>query len=665
LNFKILLKVSVFLKNEVTLSLFLNKLLDYSPYSNKMDKPEQPQKLFSEFTPVTTAQWESLIQSDLKGADYDKKLVWKTREGIPVKPYYRKEDLEDLPAVDSLPGEYPFLRGNNTKNNEWEIRQEVPQTDPVLANALAKDMIKRGAEGLVLNTSSIHTQGDLKDLLRTIDLNLTRLHFTTADSYSFLFEAFNNLVQESSADPGLVQGSLDFDPVGDLLLKGDFHTSREDNFSEAYYLIKTAAGQLPSFRVINVNGRHFHHAGANLVQELAFTMAAGVEYLSELTDRGLNIDAISPRLQFSLAIGSDYFPQIAKIRALRSLWARIIRQYHPAKDFSMEMFIHSVTSRRNMSLYDPYVNMLRSTTEAMSAAIAGSEAISIEPFDHTYKKADDFSLRIARNQQIILKRESWLTKVIDPAGGSYYIEKLTQVLADEAWKLFLLVEEKGGLISCFEEGYIQQELEKMAQEAESDLAKRKTVLLGTNQYPNTGEAMLDKIEAGQELAGNFEQTKYKPLHLRRLSLDFDHLRLATERFKKETGKLPCVFLFTIGNPAMRKARAGFAVNFFGCSGYHIIDNPGFDHVEDGVKACRVSKPDIVVVCSSDEEYVTLVPEICSAFKANDPVPILVLAGNPKEMASVYSKEGITEFIHLQTNLIESLGNFHQKLGIKL
>ncbi len=628
-------------------------------------------KLFNEFPPVPTADWEAKIVEDLKGADYEKKLIWKTNEGISVKPYYRSEALEGI-DTHTQPGEYPFVRGNCPKNNAWEIRQEVELDDPEEANRIAVDALKRGATGIGFDASLIESADNLNILLNNIDLKNTGIHFFAAPSYLQLAKLLAEYCKHQKADVAQLKGSFDCDPISYLLMNGDFWDNQENDLNEVVKLLKLGMETLPKFKVINVNAQYFHNSGATLVQELAFALASANEYLAAGVDAGLKVDDIAPRIQFTFAVGSNYFMEIAKLRAARMLWAHIVEQYQPGHKETSMMRMHCSTSQWNKSLYDPYVNILRTTTEAMSAVLGGTGSLTIMPFDLYYKNPDEFSLRIARNQQIILKEESYLDKVVDPGAGSYYIESLTDSFAQAAWKLFQLVEEKGGMVEAVKANFIQDEIEKMAAEREKDVATRKMIFLGTNQYPNLSETMLEKfedIDDEEEEAIDDEEiledkpSTYKKLQLTRATDVFDEMRIATELFVEDGNKRPSVFLFNVGNLAMRKARAMFATNFFGCAGFEVLDNSGFASIDEGVKAALESKAEIITICSSDEEYADLAPEIAQKLKAENPGLQVMVAGFPKEMIDALKTAGVDDFIHVRCNLVESLTAFQDKLGI--
>jgi methylmalonyl-CoA mutase len=383
----------------------------------------------------------------------------------------------------------------------------------------------------------------------------------------------------------------------------------------------------------------------------------GSEYLAQLTQRGIKSPVAASKIRFSFGTGSNYFQEIAKLRAARLIWSVVTNGFDPGQSENIKMDIHCVTSEWNKTVYDPYVNMLRTQTEAMSAILGGTDSLTLEPFDIVFRHPDEFSERIARNQQLILKEEASFDKVADPAAGSYYIENLTTLIAENAWKLFLEVEDKGGFLACLKSGYIQDRLSESGTKRRNDTSKRKTILLGTNQYPNTQEKISDTVDINRifvkkSLAGNPEVS---PITLFRGSQQYDKLRIAVDR----AGKRPAVFLLQIGNTAMRKARAQFSANFFGCAGYQIIDNPGFDTIDEAVKQALQAKAEIVVICSSDDEYSLLAPEIHNRLKDK---AIIVVAGNPASIDELKSK-GLENFIHVRSNVIEILKDFNKRLGI--
>ena len=419
------------------------------------------------------------------------------------------------------------------------------------------------------------------------------------------------------------------------------------------------AGQaLPNYRVLAVNAFLFNNAGAYISQELGYALAWGNELMAKLTEAGFTADEVAKKIKFNFGISSNYFMEIAKLRAARWLWAEIVAAYKPACECACKMVAHAQTSEWNMTVYDAHVNLLRSQTEAMSAALAGVDSITVRPFDKIYQTPDDFSERIARNQQLLLKEECHLDKVVDPSAGSYYVEVLTNSLADVAWKLFLEVEEKGGFSVAVNAGEIQNAVNASNVARKKAVATRREILLGSNQYPNFTEVAADKIQEKGSCCcggGHCGEATIPALDFSRGASEFEALRMTTEK----SGKTPKVFMLTIGNLAMRLARSQFSANFFACAGYKIIDNLGFDTVEAGVEAAVKAGAEIVVLCSSDDEYAEFAP---AAYKALAGRAEFVVAGAPA-CADDLKAQGIDQFVNVKSNVLETLKAFNAKLGI--
>lgn len=622
----------------------------------------QKNKLLNEFPPISTEQWEALIQKDLKGADYEKKLVWNTLEGFKVRPYYRQENLEDKEYLNNLPAEFPFNRGNKTNDNNWEIRQNIEVTDLGEANKLALFILERGVTAIGFKTggkkgkSVINSVADLEKLLTDIHIDCIGLYFGSGHNGPKLIQYISELVAKQGLDKTKITGAFCYDPLGYLTVKGAWGTDEKTDFAELKSTIEFASSNLPSYRVLSINGHHFNNAGASVVQEIALSLSMAAEYLTKLTDMGMDASIVSKHMQASLGIGSNYFMEIAKIRAARYLFARLFESFTNKKTDG-SIHVNSITSDWNQTIYDPYVNVLRLTTEAMAAVLGGTDTLVVKPFDASYKSKDTISERISRNIQIILKEEAYLDKIVDPSAGSYYIESLTDSIIEEAWKLFLTIDSKGGYLNALKEGYIQSMIEETAKKRDNNIASRRDILLGTNQYSNINEQILKQIDITsifQEAAP--EGSVVKTIRKYRGSVAFEKLRLATEKHSKR----PKVFMLTYGNLPMRKARASFSCNFFACAGYEVIDNNGFETAEEGVKAALAVKADIVVVCSSDDEYTEFVPLVNNLLKDKS---ILVVAGAPACMEDLKAK-GISNFIHVKSNVLETLKGFHSLMGIK-
>ena len=613
------------------------------------------EKLFTEFTAPTTQEWLDKIEVDLKGADFQKRLVWRTNEGFNVQPFYRREDLANLKTPDALPGEFPFVRGNKKDSNVWYVRQNIEVTDAKEANKKALDILNKGVDSLGFKLpGKMVSKETVETLLDGILCDIVEVNFATCPRHSLeLAEILAEYFAKKGYDKEKVVGSIEFDPMKKMVMKGKDVTPVLEFGPKLVEALK----EYPNFRCIVADSDALNNAGAYIVQELGYALAWGNEYLQQLTDAGVDVDLAAKSIKFNMGVSENYFMEIAKFRAARLLWAQIVKQYEPKSDDSCQMCINATTSTYNQTLFDSYVNLLRSQTEAMSAALGSVHSMVVTPFDAPYEEATDFSERIARNQQLLIKEESHFDRIVDPSAGSYYIGHLTDALATEAWKIFLKVEEEGGFLAAVKAGTIQDDINATNVKRHGDAAKRKEFLLGTNQFPNfTEKSEGKKAKACGCCCGKAEEEEhpFKAISSTRLAADFEDLRIHTE----ET-KVPTAFMLTIGNLAMRQARAQFSCNFLACAGYKVIDNLGFKTVEEGVDAALEAKADIVVICSSDDEYAEYA---IPAFKYLDGRAMFVVAGAPACMEDLKAA-GIENYIHVKCNVLETLKEYNSKLGI--
>ena len=608
------------------------------------------EKLFTEFPPVPTEKWEEVIAVDLKGADYERKLVWRTGEGFNVRPYYRAENLEGIKFLGSQAGEFPYVRGTRA-HNRWHVHQTVTVECPKTANAEALKLLNAGVDSLGFEiVKEGFSAADLDQLLDGICVSAVSLAFSGKGMGDVAELVIAKLEKEGTAAEADVAFAID-PLVKGLSTKGDFCSPNgEKCFARIAALVrKTAAYK--HIRVVTVSADIFSNAGSTIVEELAFALSAGNDYIARLTDAGLTVDEAARKLRFSFSVTSNYFMEIAKFRAARMLWANIVKAYNPEKHCAGKMMIHAATSKWNQTVYDPYVNMLRGTTEAMSAVIGGVRSLEVTPFDASFETPTEFSKRIARNVELLLKHESHFDQVVDPAGGSYYIENLTQSIAAEAWKLFLELEEKGGYAEAYKAGFIKERVEASAAAKDKSVAQRRITLLGANQYPNFTEVASDAVTE----AAVTRRKKAGVLNPYRGAMAFEAMRLHVDR----SGKTPKAFMLTAGHLAMARARAQFSCNFFACAGIRVQDNTFFKDLEEGVKAALESKAEIVVLCSSDDCYAELAPRVKEMLGDK---AILVIAGAPACMAELEA-QGIGNFIHVKSNVLDTLHNYLTQMGI--
>ncbi|MCC6713433.1 MAG: acyl-CoA mutase large subunit family protein [Candidatus Dadabacteria bacterium] len=662
-------------------------------------------KLFEEFPPVPPPDWEREIARDLKGKDVST-LDWRPYEGFAVKPFYTADDMDDLEYLaDALPGEFPYVRGVEGGRNPWRIDERITAPTPAEANGLAREAIANGADSLTFVCEvrdgaiygiPLRTASDMSKLLKEIPLEGTAVNFRAGDGAAAVLALLLIEAEKRGADVSKLAGSVEADPVGRFALTGRFPGGEDESFRGLGVLTSYAAEHAPSFKAILAGGGVFHDSGASAIEELAFTLASGVEYMSRLTSGGLSPDTIAAQMKFSFSVGSNYFMEIAKLRAARLLWAEIMDRYEPAHEESKKMKIEARTSSWNKTVFDPYVNLLRGTVEAMAASIGGGEAVSVLPLDSAYKQPGEFTLRMARNTQLILKHESYLDRVKDPASGSYYIEKLTDSIAGASLELFLEVEKQGGFVAAFKNGFIQDRISKTRAERDARIAARADVFVGVNQYPNTTEKEPDitgpvseaALKRGKKPGGPFssvaelkERLSQKgatlgdavpagdsepaatPLTPYRGAAAFESLRLKTIEYAKKTGETPAVYLLPVGSVSMRNARAAFSANFFGCAGFSVVEGEPHETAQSSAEDALRSGVKIIVICSSDAEYPEVAPEICELVKKEKPGACIVVAGNPREHIDELRAAGVDDFIHARSNAVKALEKFQRLLGM--
>ncbi|NOY38510.1 MAG: methylmalonyl-CoA mutase small subunit [Chlorobi bacterium] len=613
--------------------------------------------LFQEFKDVSPAAWENKILQDL-GISSLKNLFRDTPEDISIHPFYTKEDLENQKFAGGRPGEFPFLRGSRTPGFSWKIQEEIPVYNSGEAGRQAATAIASGADRVAFTFPvRLDKCPDIRHLFNEINLAETAIVLIDHLNPYLLWSLFQQSVYRDSLDKQNVRGAIAYDPLGFLTQHGDYPSTEADALSWERDILAESIHDLPHIRTLEVNAGIFNDAGGSVVQEIAFALAMGKEYLDIYTGLDISVDDLLPRMGFSFATGPDYFMEIAKLRAFRVLWSWISKEYEPSQANDLKAQIHARTTLWNATLYDSYVNMLRATTEAMSAVLGGADVVTTYPYDYAYRKPGKFSARIARNIQLILKHESNFDKTVDPAAGSYYLEKLTRQVAEKAWHLFLKVEKAGGYRKALSGNFIQEEIRKVFLKRSNNLSTGKEALIGTNRYPLRGEKYpehAEKINTGKP--DIFFEKRIKPVPIRRASEVFEVLRQRTENHEKT----PRVFLFGHGNPSIRSARETFAANFFTVAGFKIIDNISISTVEEGIRKIRKVMPEVVVLCAGNEDYPALTDTLCVELKT---LPLLVVTGNPGEKRGELEQKGIRFFIHRESNIPEVLSEIQSDLGI--
>jgi len=533
-----------------------------------------------------------------------------------VKPYYRAEDIAGLEHS------RPLCQMRDARaSGDWRIREEIEGDEPEESNRAARQAVAGGAEQIAFSGIGVKDASGLALLLA--NLREIPVHLVEADELLLRL-----LIERLAKQPTAAAISTGFDPLTNLDLAAE--------------VVRAAPAALIPF---TIHGEEFEESGATAVEEVGFTLSAAVDFLAEMQSRNVEIDHASASIEFSFAIGANFFFQIAKLRAFRGLWAQAVESFGGTHQ-SGQARIHACTSRWNKTVYDPHMNILRGTTEAMAAALGGANSITVAPFDACYKTPDEASRRLACNTQILLKQEAMLSRVADPGAGSYYLEFLTDFIAREGWKCMQQIDAAGGFRKARADGLIQRVLAHSLAAKESAVASRRRVFTGTNSYANPSEKALDRIEVSRMSSP------------RRATLLYEQLRLRTERHAAATRRTPRVLLAEFGDVKMRSARSTFAANFFACAGFD-IGTQRFDRADE-MAACDA---DLIVLCSSDAEYAALATELFPRLQARGRTTPVVIAGNP-DGADQLRASGVADFVHLRSNPVGLLAKWQLRLGIK-
>ncbi|MEN6413529.1 MAG: methylmalonyl-CoA mutase family protein [Veillonellales bacterium] len=710
---------------------------------------EIPEVKFDEFAATTYDEWKGEAITSLKGGIFEKKLFTKTYEGIKLEPIYTREHTKNLEHPRSYPGTGSFLRGTKTAGyitSPWEIAQACDEAMPGQCNELLKHELAKGSTCLhvALDTAtqsgmdadaadtalvgdkalSISTLKDFNELFKGIDVTKQDVHINAGCSNVMMLGLMGAFLTEHGFSLEKAGGCIGADPIDFWTRRGSLPCPLDELYDEMAHTAAWAAEHMPRMRTILVRGEAYHNGGASAVQETAYAMAAAITYIRAMRIRGLDIDTIAPQIRFSFSLGSNFFMEIAKLRAARMIWAQIVEAFGGSQE-SQKINLYTRTSYFTKTVFDPYVNMLRTTTEAFSGVVGGTDGLQIGCFDEPVRLGDEFSRRISRNTQIMLQNEFNLRQPVDPAGGSWYIETLTNQLAEKVWALLQTIEEQGGIVALLKTGLVQKAVAETLQQRFKNLATRADRAVGTNMYPNvkeqplevpqtTGETvkclrskelagyrasrdrqqvkqqcdkLLDSISgsvgglidtvisavaAGATLGsireilndGEVESAKIQPIAVHRWTEQFEALRQRTEAYRAKTGDNVKVFLANMGKIPQHKPRADFTTGFIEVGAFEVIKNDGFPTVEEASRAAVQSGADAAVICSTDDTYPELVPPLAKLIKQQCPAMKVILAGAPApEYEAIYREAGVDFFIHVRANCYEILTDLQRAKGM--
>lgn len=690
-------------------------------------------KLADEFPPASYEQWRVLAEADLGGAPFEQKLITHTYEGIDLRPIYTRRDVAQLAEPSGYPGLPPFTRGtqpHGASQTGWDLRQEFAHPDVQQTNHEILEDLQGGVTSLLLRLDSaarngmdaddaaakelvgrdgvmIHHVNDLDATLANVHLQMIGLTLEAGAAFLPASALVVALWNRRGIDLAEVCGAFNADPLAVLARDGQLPLPVQHSLEQLADLAVWTSQHAPHVTAVRVGTAPYHHAGATAVQDLALGMATGVTYLRAMTDRGLSIDAAARQIQFSISVGTHHFLAIAKLRAARRLWCRVVEACGGSTEAG-RMRLHSRLSKRVLTYRDPHVNLLRNTFGVFAAGVAGADAITSIPFDAVVGLPDAQSRRIARNTLLVLQEESHLERVVDPAGGSWYLDWLTEQLATQAWAFFQQIERAGGMLVALESGWVAGQIESAFAPRAKNLARRKDGITGVSEFPNVAEAPVvrhppdrstlvraaaERLRAGRrevwptqatavataiaaasagasighlarQLGFHQEPTVVAPISPHPFAEPFEELRASSDEWATSQGHHPRVFLANMGSPTHHTARATYAKNFFEAGGFEVISNNGFRDATAAAQAFASSGAHIAVICSSDKLYPEAVPVLAPQLKSAGATTV-VLAGNPGVNEADWRAAGVDRFIFVKCDVLATLREMLRQEGVLL
>ncbi|RNI31168.1 methylmalonyl-CoA mutase subunit beta [Rufibacter latericius] len=611
-----------------------------------MTNPTSSEALFPEFDPITAEQWIAKIKQDLKGADLAD-LHWQSYEDITVAPFYTKNSVPPSGTLNTTPGQFPYLRTAKTDKNSWLNLQ------PVYTSGNGREAVDKAVDALTRGADGIHfimengSHFDADYLIEHIDLTKVPVSYTfSTEAANFLHHLITGLYRRRISLATL-NGFLKCSPI----LSSESY--KQLDMEHAMHLLEQTL-DAPNFYALTINGSHFSNKGATLVQELAITLAIAVCYTNSLTQEGLPAESIFRNMQFHLTAGTNYFFEIAKFRAIRLLWAKVVEAYEVPTQAAAALRIHASTSRWHQTTLDPHTNLLRHTTEMMSAIMGGVNSVEVEPFDSTYRQSNAFSERIARNIPIILKEEAYLDQAIDPAAGSYYLEYLTRQIALKAWALFQEIEALGGFIPASNAGFIQELIKETSNQKFKDIASGKEVLVGTNKFPNPKEQ--HEYDPEQLIQSKqFDNT--------RAAYSYEVMRLATELYFRKKNRRPHAVVVHMGKAIQEHIHASFAREFFTCSGF-TTQVLKYEDVSEAIAGVRTLDAQVIVMAAPENQFNEFSEAFAKGMRADRRQgPALILADDPMHLKEELRANGFDEFLFQGCDIKEIISRIQERLGV--
>lgn len=694
-----------------------------------MQDTDQKRRLLEEFPPHTREDWQKAAEELLKGRPFEKTLVTPTYEGFPLQPIYMADDIGELPWLDELPGSGSRVRGFSPVGylgKSWRVSQELTSPTADVLNARIQEALAGGQDELNIWLDACGRHGldpdtarsdeigicglslldleEMGELLREVPLDRVSVYWRSGVATPAVAALFFAYAERAGFRLSELTGCLEMDPLHFAVSDGNLPVPLERAYDQMAMLLGFVSGNAPRMQAISVQGHAYHDGGASAVQELAYVLATGTEYIRAMDDRGLTPERVVPHMRLCLSVGSQHFVEIARLRALRILWNRIQEGFGVAEDGRF-LHLHARTGLWNKTVHDPYVNMLRTTSEAFAAVVGGCDSLHVSPFDEVIRDSDALSRRIARNTHAILSGECQLHRVVDPAGGSYAVEALTSSIADEAWKIFQQIERDGGMSAALTAGGIQGEVETVRLRKMAAIQRRRDSLVGTNLYPNAGEQRMEPHRAGvalherlaksrsaaalrnrdnhaakivgektdklesymrlaainltlgqiqQSISGTVENGDWKVdrIPVVRAASEFEELRERALEMTCESGEAPSILQLNLGPSRAYRIRADWTSAFFQTAGFLVRNDVDFADDEAVMETIKATKSRVAVLTADDDAYAARVIPLAKAIKEARPEIFLLLAGAPGEHEQDWRAAGVDDFVNVRVNNYE-------------
>lgn len=714
----------------------------------KIVQEDLPMVSFDEFEVPTYEEWQKAVEGLLKGKPFEKSMFTKTYEDILLKPIYRLEDQEGITHSHTYPGLGDKLRGSTIGGysvKPWIIAQRCDAKTVAEAQQMAFHELEKGSTAVSIQFDTVTCKGldpseknigqfadtgvsvssvtDFINLLKELDLKKNEIELRAGSTAIPFLAAVAAAAPKICLEIAHLHGLIGADPIGILAQEGELSRPLDELYDDMAHSIYWAEENAPGLRTVLVDTDVYHNGGANGVQEAAYAIQTALTYMRAMERRGIAADVFCRHLRFHFSVGANFFMEIAKLRSVKMLWSQVVKQCGCSDDVQgMNLFVS--TSGFCQTVYDPYVNLLRAATQSFSAVVGGIDGMYVRPFDAPIRPSDEFSRRIARNIQIMEQHEFNFMKPIDPAGGSWYLESLTEEFTEKAWKLFQELEAKDGILACLMSGELQEAVEKVLLSRFKQLATRQDRAVGNNMYPDMTEerltapsidykemladrleiiashkefreeaickeflqklaetdfaepgSLVEEVRAGLEkgltigeitkaLGGAQSGESVVAIGSHRWTEQYEALRQCTEEYKSKTGDNVKIFLANMGPIPQHKARADFVTSFMQVAAFDVALNNGFATVDEAVQAALDSGADVAIVCSTDATYPELAPAVTKGIKAIKPDMKVFLAGAPSaELKELCDAAGMDDYISVRSNCYETLLQMQREKGM--